>query len=339
MSETVLVTGGTGFVGGWCIAELLRRGHKVRTTVRNLSKEQAVRAAVATETDPGGRLAVFAADLNSDAGWDDAVEGAGYVLHVASPLGARNNDDARALISAARDGTLRVLAAARRARVKRVVLTSSTAASAPKPNVREAVSDEAVWTDPTARGLTPYRQSKIYAERAAWEFMKSGGGPTELTAVLPTGIFGPVLTAEGLGSVVLVQRLLNGSMPGIPNIGFNVVDVRDLADLHIRAMTAPEAAAQRFIGGGEFMWMADIARVLRDNLGDRARKVPKRMLPNILLRLAALTNPAMKEVSAMLGHKHDVTSAKAQRMLDWKSGPAKTAVLDCAESLFAKGAV
>jgi nucleoside-diphosphate-sugar epimerase len=254
-------------------------------------------------------------------------------------LGARTNDDGDALIAAACDGTLRVLAAAVRAKVSRVVLTSSTAASSPKPSVKEAVSDETIWTDPTVRGLTPYRVSKIYAERAAWDFMKANGGSTELTSVLPTGIFGPILTAEGLGSVQLVQRLLNGSVPGIPNVGFNVVDVRDLADLHIRAMTAKEAAGERFIGGGEFLWMADIARILREHLGARAAKVPKRMLPNIVLRLAALANPAMKEITAMLGHKHDTTSAKAERILGWKSRPATTTILDCAESLFAKGAL
>jgi nucleoside-diphosphate-sugar epimerase len=335
VSETVLVTGGTGFVGGWCIVELLRRGYDVRTTVRNSSKEQAVRAAVATETDAGARLAVHAADLNNDAGWDAAMQGVHYVLHVASPLGGKAGKDE--LIATARDGTLRVLRAAKDAKVKRVVLTSSGAACAPAPNVKEAVSDETVWTDPKAKGLTAYRLSKVFAERAAWDFMK--GSATELATVLPAGIFGPVLTADGLGSVQLVQRLLDGSMPGIPKVGFNVVDVRDVTDLHIRAMMRPEAKGERFIAGSEFLWMTDIARLLRGTFGPRAAKVPTRTLPNFVLRAAALFNRELKDVTVMLGHRHDVTSAKAQRVLGWTPRPAAAAIIDCAESLFARGAV
>ena len=297
-----------------------------------------MRAAIATETDAGSRLSFFTADLNSDAGWDAAVRDTDYVLHVASPLGGKTNDG-DALIAAARDGTLRVLKAATTANVKRIVLTSSGAASSPPLRVKDAVSDEMVWTDPNDKGLTPYRLSKFYAERGAWDFMKANGGVTEFATVLPAGIFGPILTAEGLGSVQLVQRLLTGAMPGIPKIGFNVVDVRDVVDLHIRAMTAPEAVSQRFIAGSEFLWIMEIANLLRERLGPRAAKVPTRTIPDFVLRIGALFNPEFKDVAVMLGHKHDVTSAKAQRMLGWKPRRAATAILDCAEGLFAHKAV
>jgi nucleoside-diphosphate-sugar epimerase len=337
MAETVLVTGGTGFVGGWCIAELLKRGYRVKTTVRSLSKAPLVRAMVIA-AGADGPLEIAAADLTSDAGWDDAVAGCDYVLHVASPIGDADNKNPDSYIAPARDGALRVLRAAVKAGAKRVVLTSSGAASAPAPKVKKALSDETVWTDPKAKGLTPYRLSKVIAEKAAWDFMCANGGATEFVTVLPAGIMGPILTTEGLGSVQLVQRLLKGAMPGIPNFGFNVVDVRDVADLHIRAMTAPEARGQRFIAAAEFMWMMEIARLLRDRLGGRAGKVPTRRLASFVLRFAALFNPQLTDMTVMLDHKHEVTSAKAQKMLDWKPRPAATTIIDCAESLMAAGA-
>ncbi len=177
------------------------------------------------------------------------------------------------------------------------------------------------------------------AERAAWDFVAAQGASGTLVTVLPSGVFGPVLTAEGIGSVGLVQRLLTGAMPGTPRLGFNVIDVRDLADLHIRAMTAPEAAGQRFIAAGDFLWMADIAKILRDRLGERAAKVPTRQLPNFLLRLGALFDPGLRDVAPMLGHKHAYSSAKAQRVFGWTPRPAAQTIVDCANSLIAKGAV
>jgi nucleoside-diphosphate-sugar epimerase len=318
--------------------ELLKRGYDVRTTVRNAAKEQAVRAAVIA-TDPRDRLNFVIADLTNDAGWDAAVAGCDYVLHVASPLGSGNWKNPDEVIAPARDGALRVLDAAVRNNVKRVVMTSSGAASAPGPNVREAVRDETVWTDPKTKGLTPYRQSKVIAERAAWDFMNANGGKTEFVTILPTAILGPVLTADSLGSVQIVQRLMKGALPGIPNLGFNVVDVRDVADAHIRAMIVPQAAGQRFIAGSEFLWMADIARILRAHFGERAKKVPTRRLPSFVLRLVALFQPELKDVTYSLDQKHDATSAKAQTVLGWKPRPAETAVVDCTESLIARGAV
>jgi nucleoside-diphosphate-sugar epimerase len=338
MNETVLVTGGTGFIAGWCIVELLQRGYAVRTTVRSLSKESSLRASIASVIDPGDRLTVYAADLTQEAGWDVAVAGCDYVLHVASPLGADFPKDPNVLIVPAREGALRVLRAATKAGVKRVVLTSSGAASSLAPNDPDGVSDETLWSDPEAKNLTAYRKSKIIAERAAWDFMKDHAGTTNLTTILPALVLGPVLTAEGLGSVQIVQRLLNGALPGIPNLGFNLVDVRDVAELHVRAMTAPAAAEQRFLASGPFLWMAEVANILRAQLGDRARKIPTRRLPDFLLRLGALLDPALKSVTPMLGHRHDVNSTKAQKVLGWTPRPVTTTLIDCAQSLIARGA-
>jgi nucleoside-diphosphate-sugar epimerase len=339
MSETVLVTGGSGFIGGWCAASLLQRGYRVRTTVRSLAKKASARAAIAGVVDPRDRLSFYVATLTDDAGWDAAAEGCDYVLHVASPLGVGAPKDANVLITPARDGALRALKAATKAGVKRVVMTSSVAATSPPPGQHQAEADETVWTNPGDKGVGAYPQSKTIAERAAWAFMADYGGSTTLAVVNPALVLGPVLTPENLGSVQVVQRLMSGSMPGLPRLGFNVVDVRDVADLHIRAMTAPEAAGERFIAAGDFMWMKDIAAVLRARLGAGASKVPTRPLPDVVLRLASVFDPALRSVTPSLGIKHSFTSAKARRVLDWLPRPVETTLIDCAQSLVAKGGI
>jgi dihydroflavonol-4-reductase len=329
MAETVLVTGGTGYVAGWCVTELLRRGYAVRTTVRGLAKESAVRRAV---PEAGEALTVLAADLTADAGWDAAMAGCDYVLHVASPLGITRSKDPDELIVPARDGTLRVLRAAVQAGVRRVVLTSSTAAATPPRDSQGSGHDETVWTDLEAGRHDAYRRSKVISERAAWRFFDDHPGVTSLATVLPAAVLGPVLTTDNLGSVQAVDRLLGG-MPGIPKLGMNIVDVRDVADLHIRAMTAPEAARQRFIAVSEFMWLTDVAARLRGALGKQARRVPTRALPNILVRAAALFDPALRAATPLLGREYTHSAEKAKRLLGWNPRPAATTVVDCAQSL------
>jgi dihydroflavonol-4-reductase len=327
MTESVLVTGGTGFVAGWCIVELLERGYAVRTTIRNPAKETVVREA----TGGGDRLTFAIADLTDDDGWDQAVAGCDYVLHVASPLGGAGRSDDDALTGPARDGALRVLRAATRAGVNRVVMTSSTAAATPR--TATGVSDESVWTDPADPNLNPYRRSKLLAERAAWDFMAAHPGPTTLTSILPTAIFGPLLPAQNAGSVEVIARLLTGQLPFVPHFGFTVVDVRDLADLHIRAMTSPAAASQRFIGAGEFMWLSEIARTLRSQMGPRAAKVPTRGVPDVAVRTLARFVPALRPLTPLLGRQLTFDSAKAQQVLGFSPRPATTTIIDCAESL------
>lgn len=337
MSDAVLVTGGTGFVASWCIVELLRRGYTVRATLRDLAKAPKVRATVASAVDPGDRLTYCVADLTSDDGWDAACDGCAYVLHVASPLGGASRDP-NALIVPAREGTLRVLRAATNAGVQRIVITSSAAAATPAPQRGEYFSDESVWTDPKDNNLDAYRKSKLLAERAAWEFMDAYSGPTTLTTILPTAIFGPVLTMENLGSVQLIQRLLDGRMPGLPRIGFCVVDVRDLADLHIRAMHSTEAGGQRFLASGDFFWMKEIADLLKANLGDRANRVPTRQLPDFVLRGLAWFAPQMRLLTPMIGRKLLFSSDKAKRLLGYSPRSSTATLIDCAESLLGSGA-
>jgi dihydroflavonol-4-reductase len=335
MSESVLVTGGTGYVAGWVIVELLQRGYAVRTTVRGLDRSEAVRAAVGTVVDPGDRLSFAVADLTGDAGWAEAVAGVDYVLHIASPLSDDNSKAPQALIVPARDGTLRVLRAATAAGVKRVVMTSAANAASPSSYAEEGVTDETLWTDPDDPTLIPYRRSKTVAERAAWDFMAAYEGPTTLTTILPGAVFGPVLSSGNLGSVRIIQRMLTGSMPGAPRIGLEVVDVRDLADIHIRAMTAPEAAGERFLATGEFVWMREIAAELRAGLGAEAAKVPTRQLPDIAVRATALFDKSLRAITVSLGRKNRHSTGKAKRLLGWQPRSAAETVVGCARSLIA----
>lgn len=338
MNQTVLVTGGTGFVAGWCIVELLRRGYIVRTTVRSLAKEPMVRTAVASVVDAGDRLTLFAADLTKEEGWEQAMAGCDYVLHVASPLGISNSENGEDLATPARDGTLRVLVTARNAGVKRVVMTSAAAVATPPLQDGDSLSDEKVWFDPHEPNVDAYRQSKRLAERAAWDFIRANDGPMALTTILPGAVFGPVLTTENLGSVQVIGRLLEGRVPASPRLGFEVVDVRDLADVHIRAMESGRAAGERFLAVGEFMWMNDISRTLRAQLGAAASKVPTRTLPNFAFRLMALFDPSLRPMTSRLGRKYLHTSAKAREFLGWTPRPAAITLADCARSLTSGGA-
>jgi nucleoside-diphosphate-sugar epimerase len=338
MNEKVLVTGGSGYVAGWAIVALLKGGYEVRTTVRSSSKEDKVRSAVASEVDPSGRLGFACADLLKDEGWDAAMEGIDYVLHVASPLGDESSRDADTLIVPARDGALRVLRAATRAGVKRVVMTSAANAASPMSYTSEGITDETLWTidDPS---LPAYRRSKTIAEKAAWDFMATSGAATELVTVLPGAVLGPILSADDIGTPGIVQRMLRGNMPGAPRIGLEVVDVRDLVDLHMRALTSPEAAGERFLGTGPFIWMADIATVLKEQLGDAAARVSTRVLPNLVVRIAAILDPSLRAITISLGRRNRHSTAKAERVLGWVPRPSEETVVECAKSLIAHGAV
>ncbi|MDH0864453.1 NAD-dependent epimerase/dehydratase family protein [Mitsuaria sp. GD03876] len=337
MMERVLVTGGNGFVAGWCVVELLRRGYRVRATVRGAGREAAMRAAIASQAGEAAhdreRLEVAVADLLSDDGWDAAMTGCRYVLHVASPLGAKTPKDLDALLVPARDGTLRVLAAALRAGVERVVMTSAAAAARAERDGRVRI-DETLWPDPAVR-QDPYRASKVAAERAAWQFMGERGATSRLTTVLPGAVFGPVLSRDGWGSVQVIQRMLAGRPPAVPRLGFAVVDVRDLAVLHVAAMTSPAAAGQRFLATHEFLWMSDIATHLRQALGARAAKVPTRRMPDVVFRLLALAMPPLRMLAADLGRVHHPAADKARRLLGFAPRPGVETVVDCARSLLA----
>jgi nucleoside-diphosphate-sugar epimerase len=333
--STVLVTGGSGFIGSHAILALLDQGHQVRTTVRDLKREPDVRALLKQGgSEPGERLSFFAADLEKDAGWAEAVAGCEYVLHVASPLPRSVPKHEDELIVPAREGALRVLRAARDGGVRRVVLTSSFAAVGYGHQPRSTPFTEADWTDVNGGEMSAYTKSKTLAERAAWNFMAREGGRLELSTVNPVGVFGPVLGADYSASILIVQRLMDGALPGCPRLCFGVVDVRDVADLHLRAMTNPAAKGERFLAvAGDFMWMADMARVLKERMGAAARRVPTRQLPGWMVRLASLRDPAVKLIIPELGRAKNASNEKARRLLGWEPRSNEDALTATAESL------
>jgi dihydroflavonol-4-reductase len=339
MTSPVLVTGGSGFLGLHTIIQLLERGERVRTTVRSRARETAVRETlVRAGADAGERLTFVVADLLSDDGWPEAVDGVERVLHVASPFPAGTPEHEDDLIVPARDGTLRVLRASRDAGVRRVVVTSSSAAVGHDREPGDHVLTEVDWTDPDA-DVGAYIKSKTIAERAAWDFADREGGGLELAAINPGAIFGPVLGPDLSASIGLVAGLLGGAMAGgMPRLSFSVVDVRDVADLHLRAMDSPAAVGERFIAAaGDAVWLADVARVLRDHLGAAAANVPTTEIPDDALRAAAATDPSLERIAREVGKLRHLSSDKARRVLGWAPRTTDEAILATAESLLRLG--
>ncbi|QGZ96478.1 SDR family oxidoreductase [Terricaulis silvestris] len=337
--ELVLVTGGTGFIGAHCIIQLLNAGYMVRTTVRNLAREEDVRTMIRQGgVEPGERLEFVAADLTSDAGWPEAVAGCAYVLHVASPFPPAIPQHEDELIIPAREGALRVLRAARDAGVKRVVLTSSYAAIGYGQKPKNRPNTEEDWTDPNGDDVRAYVKSKTLAEKAAWDFIAREGGALELSVVNPVGVFGPVLGPDYSTSILLVQRLMDGALPGCPRLYFGCVDVRDVAGMHIACMTNPAAKGERFLAlAGEFLSVAQIARMLKRTMGPAAKRVPTMELPDFMVRLAAMRDPAVQQILPELGKRKNGSNEKARRVLGWTFRSNEECITATAQSLVELG--
>ncbi|MBK0057653.1 aldehyde reductase [Pseudomonas sp. S44] len=341
MSEPrVLVTGGTGFIAQHCIIALLNKGYRVRTTIRSATRENEVRDYLKVGgVEAGERLQFVVADLADDAGWAQACEGCCYVLHGASPTPSGDQQREEDWVRPAVDGNLRVLRAARDARVKRVVLTSAFGAVGVghSPEYRRPF-DETDWSD-LSGNVAPYQKSKTLSERAAWDFIKREGGDLELSAINPVAVLGPALGADYSHSIRIIVSLLQGQA-GCPRINSGFVDVRDLADLHLLAMTHSAAKGERFLAiAGESMWMTDVAKVLRHHMGEVASKVSTRELPNWLVRLAARSNPNMKSMAPLLDVNMNCTSEKARRLLGWSPRSREEAIVATARSLVSLGLV
>lgn len=336
MTKTVLVTGGSGYIAGFLIRNLVTRGWHVNTTLRTLAREAEVRATLGVDPDA---LTFFAADLLDDAGWAEAVAGCSHVAHVASPFPAAAPKSDNELVVPAREGALRALRFAQAAGVSRFVLTSSVAAVAYGHGSDVRAYTEADWTDPTAPGVGAYIKSKTIAERAARDWVAAQGGAMEFCSVNPSAVLGPLLSADFSTSIQLVQRLLDGSMPGMPRLGFAVVDVRDLAELHVLALETPGLDGERFIAAGPFLWMKDVAAILRDGLGAHARRVPRRGIPDFVVRLLALFDSTIRQITGELGRTRAVDSGHALARLDWKTRDVRTTILDTAHSLIERGVV
>ncbi len=335
----VLVTGGSGFIATYCIISLLRAGYRVRATLRSLSRADEVRDMLRV----GGIisfdcLSFVEADLQREAGWAEAIAGCTYVLHIASPTPNPAFTKEEEFVVPARNGVLFVLRAARAAGVKRVVLTSAFGAVGYGTH-KTAPYTEEDWTD-LKQEVPFYQRSKTLSEQAAWEFVAKESQGLELTVVNPTGVLGPVLSADYSHSIQLIHRMLRGELAGCPKITSGYVDVRDVADLHLRAMTAPAAKGQRFIAvAGESISVLNIAHILRHALGDKASKVPTKELPNWLLRVVGWFNPQVRLLVPHLGLVKRASHAKASQLLGWQPRSNQEAVLATAQSLLELGLV
>jgi dihydroflavonol-4-reductase len=334
-SPRVLITGASGFLGGWCVVEALERGYEVRASVRNASRERELRAMIESARGSSAGMSVVQADLNSDDGWEQAVSGCDYILHVASPFPSSAPKDPDELIVPAREGTLRVLRAGLAAGVRRVVVTSSVAAVRNFAPLPDRPLTEEDWSDPDLPGLSPYPRSKTIGERAAWELAREQGATERLAVVNPAAILGPVMDANRSSSLQLIERLLKG-MPGMPRLSFSVVDVRDVAELHLLAMSSPEGAGQRFLAVGPSLWISDMARILRERLPHGAEKVPRRNFPDAFVRLAARFDPGLRSFTGDLGRQIVLSNEKAQQRLGWRPRPVQETLVECAESLIAQ---
>ncbi|MFL5996860.1 MAG: NAD-dependent epimerase/dehydratase family protein [Streptomyces sp.] len=334
---TVLVTGGTGLVGSHSIARLITEGYRVRVTLREPGQEARILAALQRAgAEPADRLEFAVADLSAEHGWAEVMDGVDHVLHHASPFPLTPPETEDEVILPARDGALRVLAGARAAGVARVVMTSSFAAVGytVKPDNHYSEID---WTDPNTPGLPAYHKSKVLAERAAWDYVDSHGD-VELTVINPTGIFGPQLSDRPSGSLGLVQNMLSGRMPVVPLMYFGVVDVRDVVDLHLRAMVHPKAAGERFLAvGGPSISLFGMAQILREHVPAAAGRLPAKEMTIEQVREAARTEPALRDAAALQGRIPVISNAKARSVLGWRPRDVVETIVATADSVLGPG--
>jgi dihydroflavonol-4-reductase len=338
--KTVLVTGGSGFITVHCILKLVQQGYTVRTTLRSLSRQNEVKDMLKV----GGissfdNLSFIQANLSDDKNWNEAVKGCEYVLHVASPTPAIKFKHEDELIIPAKDGVLRVLRASRDTNVKRVVLTSAFGAIGMGHKNRTTPYTENDWTKLNSN-VPPYQKSKTISEQAAWEFIKNEGGNLELSAINPVGVMGPVLGTDYSHSNQSIRQMLEGEIKACPKITSCYVDVRDVADLHLLAMTHPKANGERFLAtSGDALSMLDVAKILKLRLGKDAAKVPTKEIPNFALYLTALFKPELKMLVSLLGQYMQASGDKAKKILNWSPRTNEGAIVATAESLLKLGLI
>lgn len=340
MSDLVLITGISGFIAKHVAKGLLEAGYRVRGTVRSSASAEAVRATLRASACNESRLTFIEADLEDDKPWSAAADGCRFVIHVASPFPMQQPRDREALVPAARAGALRVLDAALRAGAERVVMTSSMVAMmyrAGRP--RTITVREEDWTDPEWPSLSAYIVSKTRAEQAAWQHMQSQGARDKLVVVNPGFVLGPALDRQVGTSLGVIELILKGTYPAVPASEYPIVDVRDLAELHVRALTVASAAGRRLIAAGETMSMPQMAAVLRQGLGPSARRARTRALPDLLVRALSMVDRSLKSVVPDIGTRPVADSSYVTDMTGVRFRPAREAVLAAGMSLLAYGIV
>ena len=334
--KTVLVTGGSGFIATHCILKLAAAGYKIKSTIRNLERASELnkildRAGSTYERLNKIEVNWFRADLTQDEGWAEAVKGCDYVMHVASPVALEEPKDENDLIIPAKEGTMRVLKAAAEEGVKKVVLTSSVAAIIYGHEKDSFNEDD--WTDTDTDGSSAYNKSKTFAEKAAWDFINSDECTMELSVINPSLVLGPVLETDPGASVEVVKRFLDGGFPLAPNISFGIVDVRDVAELHLLALESSQASGNRFIASSETMAIPYISKTLREKIPEYEKRFPKRTAPDLLIKLIGLFSPLMKTVANQLGKTKELDNSKAKNILGWQPRSGEESVIASAESL------
>ena len=335
MAATILLTGVSGFIAKHVALKLLNAGHDVRGTLRRLDRADEVRAAVAPHLEQSaGKLTFVQADLDSDTGWAEAVAGVNAVVHTASPFPIAQPKDPDVLIRPAVEGTRRVLLAAASAGVKRVVLTSSSVAVMNETR-HDALQDEADWCDLALPSTTPYARSKTLAERTAWELAKARG--LDLTTINPGLVLGPPLDEHYGSSLGLVERLMRGKDPMLPSLGFPAVDVRDVAEMHLRALQRPETAGRRYIAAAGSLAMVDMGRTLK--AAYPTRRIATREAPAFLMKILALFDPQIRSILPKIGHLERLSNARAVQEMGMEFTSPKAALLASADWLARHGKV
>ncbi|MFV0561215.1 MAG: SDR family oxidoreductase [Enterococcus sp.] len=337
----VVVTGGSGFIASHIILQLLQQGYQVRTTVRSLKKIETIQENMKN----GGikdltNLTFIEADLGTDDHWNEAIRGADYVIHVASPTPTLNFKNEDEMIRPAIDGVLRVLRASRDAGVKRVVMTSAYGAIFAGHKNRKTPYTEEDWSDLSVKNVHPYQKSKTLSEKAAWEFIEKEGNGLEFATVNPVGVMGPVLSADYSHSNIQVHDLLTGKTKAVPNVDSGYVDVRDVASLHLLAMTEPQAAGERFLATtGETYSMLEVANILREAFPAFAKKLPTKVIPDFVVKAAAVADPMLRMVALLVGEYAETSNEKAVTMLNWQPRSAKESIIATAQSMIDLGIV
>lgn len=338
--KKVLLTGVSGFLGSHTALQLLNKGYHVIGTLRDLKLADSIKVALSPFTEHLANLEFREADLLDSSVWDSLCQGMDFVQHIASPFPRLLPKKESDLIRPAVEGTMNVLQAAHRAGVKRTVLTSSIGSImyGKTSQTTKALYTEEDWSDiAVSADITPYFKSKTLAEKAAWDFVNQAEVAMELSVICPGAILGPVLEKDFGTSANIVIKNMDGSSPALPRMGYDIVDVRSVAELHILAMELPEAAGQRFIGSAGFASFKDVADILRPHYPKHP--IPSRILPGFLVNLFSLIDPTVKPILIDLGKERRVSHAKAEKLLGWKPKSLEEAVLSCAESLIRVGLI